>query len=95
MRISLILYSEFISAPVTLSNLPSVTTLCHETKKKEQGDEACSIGSAGSLVKRILPSHTISWDTNSSSINTSDGELELNLSSRNNKKIQSFALFSF
>lgn len=43
-------------------------------------EEECSIGSAGSLMKRILSSHTISWETNSSSIHTSDGQFDFIIS---------------
>jgi len=39
-------------------------------------DEACSIGSAGSLVKRNQPSNTMSWDE----FQNSDGNIKSNTS---------------
>jgi len=39
-------------------------------------DESCSIGSAGSLVKRNQPSSTMSWDE----FQNSDGNVKLNTS---------------
>ncbi|XP_065214628.1 pre-mRNA splicing regulator USH1G [Planococcus citri] len=62
------------TVPVVLSNLPHVSTIRQDPQEDSQKDE-CSIGSAGSLAKRILPSHaTAAWDTNSNSIHTSDEE---------------------